>query len=237
MSTATKDYIREIITSLESMADAKEAAHMKKYMRDQFDFLGIHTPERRALIKALGRQDFPEQEFWRVFETLWHQPLREYKYVAVETMRYHIRALSGQSTAFFISHALDNPWWDSIDGITTLIGKIYLDNLDFMQGENKEMDQALFHESFWMRRIAMIHQLGFKDKTDRRRLFDYALELAPEQEFFIRKAIGWALRDYSKYEPQAVRDFIDNYRPVFSLLTRREALKRLYSIVNQSAPA
>ena len=237
MSMPTKDYISEITASLTSMANATEATQMKKYMRDQFDFLGIHAPERRTLVKTLRRRDFSEQALLSIFEALWYQPMREYKYVAIEIMRHHIRALSLQSTAFFISHALEKPWWDSIDTLTALIGKIYLANLDLMQTENKEMDQALLHESFWMRRIAMIHQLGFKQKTDRRRLFEYALELAPEKEFFIGKAIGWALRDFSKYEPQAVRGFIDNYRPVFSLLTRREALKRLDGIVNQPPPA
>jgi 3-methyladenine DNA glycosylase AlkD len=89
------------------------------------------------------------------------------------------------------------------------------------------MDAALHDESFWIRRIAMTHQLGWRLETDEARLFGYALRLAPEREFFIRKAVGWALRDYAKWAPQAVGGFVAAHRERLSPLTLREATKHL----------
>ena len=89
------------------------------------------------------------------------------------------------------------------------------------------MDEALHAPSFWTRRIAMLHQLGWRLDTDTRRLFGYAATLAPEPEFFIRKAIGWALRDYARWDPQAVRGFVAEQRPQLSPLSVSEAMKHL----------
>jgi 3-methyladenine DNA glycosylase AlkD len=94
-------------------------------------------------------------------------------------------------------------------------------------GAQEAMDAALLDESFWIRRIAMTHQLGWRRETDEARLFGYALRLAPEREFFIRKAIGWALRDYAKWAPQNVRRFVDAHEDLLSPLTVREARKHL----------
>jgi len=89
------------------------------------------------------------------------------------------------------------------------------------------MDSALKHGNLWVRRIAMLHQLGWHDDTDEKRLFAYALRLAHEEDFFIRKAIGWALRDYAHHNPQAVRGFLLQAGETLSPLTRREAGKHL----------
>ncbi|MEY4268768.1 MAG: hypothetical protein RIS90_3303, partial [Pseudomonadota bacterium] len=89
------------------------------------------------------------------------------------------------------------------------------------------MDAWLGHPNLWVRRVAMLHQLGWKAQTDQARLFRYALALAPETEFFIRKAIGWALRDHARTQPEAVRAFLAEHGLVLSGLTRREAGKHL----------
>ncbi len=89
------------------------------------------------------------------------------------------------------------------------------------------MDAALRHECLWVRRIAMIHQLGWRLETDSARLFGYAETLAPEGGFFIRKAIGWALRDYARWNPQAVRDFVAAMGERLAPLSVREAMRRI----------
>ena len=91
----------------------------------------------------------------------------------------------------------------------------------------RPMDDWLGHTSLWVRRVAMLHQLGWKVQTDQARLFRYALALAPETDFFIRKAIGWALRDHARTQPEAVRTFLADHAHVLSGLTRREAGKHL----------
>jgi 3-methyladenine DNA glycosylase AlkD len=89
------------------------------------------------------------------------------------------------------------------------------------------MDEALHHPSLWVRRVAMLHQLGWRQHTDSQRLFAHALALGGEKEFFIRKAIGWALRDLARTQPDAVREFLCTQAGNLSALTRREASKHL----------
>jgi 3-methyladenine DNA glycosylase AlkD len=89
------------------------------------------------------------------------------------------------------------------------------------------MDACLVHPHLWVRRVAMLHQLGWREQTDPERLLRYALTLAPEKDFFIRKAIGWALRDHARTQPDAVRDFLASHADQLSGLTRREAGKHL----------
>ena len=89
------------------------------------------------------------------------------------------------------------------------------------------MTELIVDEDFWLRRIALLHQLGWGEATDQKRLFRYCLQQAGEQEFFIRKAIGWALRDYARHAPQAVADFLTHNGAVLSPLSRREAAKHL----------
>ena len=91
----------------------------------------------------------------------------------------------------------------------------------------KSMDQALAHANLWVRRVAMLHQLGWRAQTDQERLFRYALTLSPETDFFIRKAMGWALRDHARTQPEAVRAFLMEHASQLSGLTRREAGKHL----------
>jgi 3-methyladenine DNA glycosylase AlkD len=122
---------------------------------------------------------------------------------------------------------LDAPWWESVDSITPVVGKIVSRSIMQNNGSASVMDEWLHHESFWIRRSAMTHQLGWRLQTDESRLFHYALTLAPETEFFIRKGIGWALRDYARWNPSAVRDFLKHHGDQFSGLTLREAGKHL----------
>ena len=89
------------------------------------------------------------------------------------------------------------------------------------------MDAWLVHPHLWVRRVAMLHQLGWREQTDPERLLRYALALAPEKDFFIRKAIGWALRDHARTRPDAVRTFLLQHAERLSGLTRREAGKHL----------
>jgi len=91
----------------------------------------------------------------------------------------------------------------------------------------KVMDAWLEHPNFWVRRSAMLHQLGLRLDTDATRLFGYAQKLADEKEIFIRKAIGWALRDYARWNPQAVTNFLGQHCTNLSGLTVREAAKHL----------
>jgi len=118
-------------------------------------------------------------------------------------------------------------WWDTVDGLAGVVGDILLRARTRQPDAQRQMDAWLGHPSLWVRRVAMLHQLGWKAQTDQARLFRYALALAPETDFFIRKAIGWALRDHAHSQPEAVRAFLMAHAHVLSGLTRREGGKHL----------
>jgi 3-methyladenine DNA glycosylase AlkD len=114
----------------------------------------------------------------------------------------------------------DKSWWDTVDALASIIGKV-------LRHGHDHMDSALQHENIWVRRIALLHQLGWRGKVDEQRLFKYCLTLSHEKEFFIQKAIGWALRDYARHNPQAIRDFTSKEKGRLSALSYREANKHL----------
>jgi 3-methyladenine DNA glycosylase AlkD len=136
---------------------------------------------------------------------------------------------------WLIELALNKPWWDTVDCFYKIIGGIVL--RAGAKGR-REVDRAVKNENMWMRRIAMLHQIGMKGETDTVRLFKYADCLAPEKDFFIRKAVGWALRDYAWHDWRAVEKYLAGAEGRLSGLTVREARKnfaRLKSAADKSA--
>jgi 3-methyladenine DNA glycosylase AlkD len=123
--------------------------------------------------------------------------------------------------------AQQKSWWDTVDCIVKVVGKIV--RRSGAKGV-RAMDRAVKHKDFWVRRIAMLHQLGWRGATDTERLFRYAEQLAFEKEFFIRKAIGWALRDYAWHDVRAVEKFLKSTSAPFSGLTVREARKNFAAL-------
>jgi 3-methyladenine DNA glycosylase AlkD len=117
------------------------------------------------------------------------------------------------------------------DGADKLLAQAWmlweLPQREYYYARHDYMDEALMHENMWKRRIALLHQLGWRDKVDTEHLFKYSTALSPEQEFFIQKAIGWASRDYARHDPQAIRDHTLKERSRLSALSFREANKHL----------
>lgn len=195
---------------------------MRAYMRDQFDFLGIATPDRRAAVKPLARElrSAPAAELIAMAGELWEMPQREYQYAALDILALNWRSLSSAELPALIALARRKSWWDTVDAIAAIIG-------DILRGAHDGMDEALEDGDFWVRRIALLHQLGWRERTDEERLFRYALNQAHEREFFIQKAVGWALRDYARHAPDAVRGFLAGPGARLAPLSRREAAKHL----------
>jgi 3-methyladenine DNA glycosylase AlkD len=218
-------YYHQIQTTFIAQANAENASAMRSYLRDQFDFLGIKTPLRRALIKDLGKVDFNLTDLEQLVRALWLLPEREYQHAAIDLLTTHKKKLSLFQLGFLLGLAQEKSWWDSVDGLASVTNDILFTSR--AQGSQLHMDEAIKHPNMWVRRIAMIHQLGWRLETDQTRLFSYAQELAHEEDFFIRKAIGWALRDYARWKPEGVREFVDAHRSQLSNLTVREALKHL----------
>lgn len=215
--------VAQIERQFAALADPQRAAAMRAYVRDQFAFLGIPTPLRRATIAALDTGPLGQDELLEIVRALWALPLREYQYAGIDLLMRHKKSLDPSVIGPLLELAQQKPWWETVDGLAAVAGAVLRAAASGQR--HALMDQALAHRSMWVRRIAMTHQLGWRLQTDRARLFRYALALAPEQEFFIRKAIGWALRDYARWNPDAVIAFVVEHRQQLSPLTVREALK------------
>ncbi|MFM0225115.1 DNA alkylation repair protein [Paraburkholderia dipogonis] len=225
-------FAKEIKAALVPHADAERALAMRAYMRDQFEFIGVPTPLRRHAVTPVFRR-LPVENADHLLacaNLLWTMPAREYQYVATDLLARNWKTLAMADIAHLLTIAQHASWWDSIDPLAAVVGDVLKAARVETPQAQATMDAALQHESLWVRRIAMIHQLGWREHTDEDRLFGYARSLAAESDFFIRKAIGWALRDYARHAPEAVSGFLSASRDLISPLTLREASKHLPAI-------
>ncbi len=219
--------LSDIENSLRACADPQQAAPMKAYMLGQFEFLGIRAGPRRDVLKGLPKFTGTAGDLLDLAESLWQLPEREFQYVAIDLLARHHKRLAVTDLPRILQCVQERSWWDTVDGLAGVVGDLLLRAKTTQPDVQCQMDACLTHSHLWVRRVAMLHQLGWKDQTDQVRLFRYALTLAPEKDFFIRKAIGWALRDHARVQPDAARNFLAQYADQWSGLTRREAGKHL----------
>ena len=223
----TKEYVACVSEALLAHADAKRAQEMKAYLRGQFDFLGIQTPTRRLICKNLPTLPSDPAALMEAANALWKKPEREFRYVACDLLAKNAKLFTANDLPAFKNLLQKDAWWETVDSLSGAIGDIVLNEKNKGTSSKKVMDAWLMDDDFWVRRSAMIHQLGWRLHTDTERLSRYALTLSSESEFFIRKAIGWAFRDYAKWNPEFVRGFMKKHASTFSSLTVREATKNL----------
>jgi len=220
--------LAQIETALRALADGGQAVPMRAYMLDQFAFLGIRANPRRQALRGLPKLSaWTALELLALADRLWDLPEREFQYVAVDLLVKYHRQLGTGSVDHLLKLVQRKPWWDTVDGLAGVVGDVLLRARPGQPDAQRAMDACLRDPSLWVRRVAMLHQLGWKTHADEVRLLHYALALASEPDFFIRKAIGWALRDYARTRPEAVRAFLAQHAQRLSSLTRREAGKHL----------
>lgn len=209
--------------AFEPEADAEWAMSAAAYMRDQFVFVGVRTPERRRLAKpALAPFSGPTPDDLRsIAGALWAQPEREFQYVACDYLAAHIDVVGADFIGTVGELITTKAWWDTVDPLAAhTVGPM----VQRMPDLALVMDEWVGHDDIWRARTAILHQLTFKRATDADRLFAHCARRAADTEFFLRKAIGWALRSYAAVEPDAVDDFI-SATPSLSPLSVREAMK------------
>lgn len=223
MTGYAAEAVERIVSALGARRDAQRAAGMAAYMRGQFPFLGVQAAERRALHKAAlaGMPDPSESGLAEFSRALYALPEREYQYVAVD----HLIRWVGQCGPGFLAVARElittRSWWDTVDGLAAqVVGPLVLRYPELVSG----MDRWIEDSNVWLARTAILHQLKYKNRTDADRLFRYCQLRAMDTEFFLRKAIGWALREYAKTDPGAVRAFITANESVLSGLSKREGM-------------
>jgi 3-methyladenine DNA glycosylase AlkD len=223
-----KQFVSAVEHALIPLADEAKAQGMKAYLLNQFEFLGLAAPVRRAAVKEIGKVKWQgSADLLAAAELLWQKPEREYRYTAIDLLRQQSGQLSVSDLPALQALLLREPWWETVDGLSAVIADVMHAAVQQQPNAAIAMDVWLKHPSHWVRRSAMLHQLGWRLDTDNTRLFGYATQLADEKEFFIRKAIGWALRDYARWNPQAVTEFLVQHRARLSGLTVREAAKHL----------
>jgi len=208
-------YVDLIKQTLEPLADSVNAKQMRANLRDQFSFLGIPALVRRQALKSLPQMHWSDVELLAVVEMLWSAPEREDRYVAIDLLKQYAKKLKLPDINRMLALAQREPWWETVDGIAGLIGNVIARERKTNLDAHFVMDELLSHSCLWVRRVAIIHQLDWRLETDEKRLFAYAETLAPETDFFIRKAIDWALRDFAKWNPKAVDCFIRKKQHLF----------------------
>jgi 3-methyladenine DNA glycosylase AlkD len=206
-------------------ADPDEAGPMRAYMRDAFPFLGIKSPRRRELAKQIlrGLPAPTEADLRVVALACWAQPAREYQYFAIDWLVRHAAVPGPAFLSTVETLVTTRSWWDTVDPLATRVaGRIVSGHPTAVS----TMDKWVADDNMWLARTAILHQLHYKADTDTERLFGYCTALAEHRDFFIRKAIGWALRQYARTDPDAVRAFVAR-TPQLSGLSVREATKHL----------
>ena len=215
--------IEELVKELKAVANPDDVVAMKAYMKNKFEFLGVKTPARRKLTKAFFKQHTDSVIDWNFINEAWKNPYRELQYTALDYLEIRKKLLTPSDLPRLKKLAQTKSWWDTIDFLDRLVGTIIA-----RFPETKEIILAWSRdEDIWLRRLAIDYQLLRKEKTDTELLEKILVNNLGRTEFFINKAIGWALRDYSKTNPDWVRDSIERHQTEMAALSIREGSKYL----------
>ena len=219
-------YIEKFQSYFEAESNVENAQAMKKYMKNHFEFFGVKTPQRKIIVKkVLVELGLPEDEVFHAFcRKCFQQPQREFQYVVNDFGQRLIKKQAPEFIVLIEELIQIKSWWDSIDFLSPkLAGPLLIKFPELIIPTTNKWIQST---NFWLQRAAILFQLNYREKTDADLLFQLVLAVKNTKEFFIQKAAGWALREYSKHNPKAIQDFIRKH-PELPNLTIREASKRL----------
>ncbi|MGE5495776.1 MAG: DNA alkylation repair protein [Burkholderiales bacterium] len=210
----------DIFETLRANANPEKAAGMSAYLKDQFKFLGIQKPERERLTREFLKQKKKEQGVdWAFAEACYESQEREFHYLAMDYVLLVSNRLMPDDLARLESFITRNSWWDTVDMYNVPIGRMFLKYPQM----SETIKQWMTSDNMWLRRMSIIFQLHLKKDTDTGLLAEAIESNLGSKEFFINKAIGWALREYSKTNPEWVRAFIKSHE--LAPLSVREASK------------
>jgi 3-methyladenine DNA glycosylase AlkD len=221
------DRVDFVAAELTALANPVYASSMAAYMKTDMPFFGVKRPDCSRIFKETMRR-YPvatRVAYERGVRALWSQAHREEKYMAIALARAVPRYISPPSLTLYRKLIVEGGWWDFVDEVAShLVGTLLLEHRDRIA---PVMEEWIDHDDMWLRRSALLAHLRHKGQTDEATLFDHCLRRAGEREFFIRKAIGWVLRQYARTAPDAVAAFVLAHRDAWSGLTFREATKHL----------
>lgn len=216
-------YANALKALFQEKANPLHAPAMERYMLNQFRFFGIPSPERKLLTREFKQQcGLPDPlQFNETVRLIWEMEERELQYVIMEIISSKQCLRNPERIHLFGEMIVNRSWWDTVDYIASnLVGPW----MSLYPERTAEFTESWLNSgNLWLQRTVLLFQLKYRDRTDEQLLFRAIRQLAGSREFFIRKAIGWALREYSKTRPERVTGFVEA-NPL-SPLSRREALK------------
>ncbi len=220
-------FVPALKSKLQDNADAEQARAMEAYMKDLFSFYGIKAPVRKTILKETinkFKSELSRDTIIEIVNTLYQDLHRELHYCAIELTDRFLKKNYEVDDIYFIEKLITtNSWWDTVDFIAKHILGNYL--LQFPDQTTVVVTKFSSSKDMWLNRSAILFQLGYKEKTDTQLLFKLCDQHKSSEEFFIQKAIGWALREYSKINPEAVVKFVS--KTDLKTLSKKEALKRI----------
>jgi len=226
LSAWSPDFVHAVVDGLARAAVPADAGPMAAYMRNQFAFLGVKAPALKAMFRAALTAAGPavdEVEVVIAIDDLWARPEREYRYAGCLLAGRFARTASPAFVDHIARWITTDPWWDTCDPLARgCAGQVVRRHPE----RRRTMDRWLAGDDMWLIRAALLHMGGWKDDIDREWVFAACRAQAGHTDFFVRKAIGWILRDLAWVDSGAVTAFVDG-TPELPALSRREALKNL----------
>ena len=212
----------DLITDFEENRNELLAESMSKYMQDKFRFLGVRGATRTEIYKKY----FPDARKtktidWDFVENCWNKEEREFQYAVVYYLKAMQKFLKREDISRLKYLIVTKSWWDTVDLLAKVVGSLVIG----IEGYDQIMLEWSKDSNIWLKRVAILYQLSLKDKVDEIILDKILVNNLGDNEFFINKAVGWALRDYSKFNPEWVREFIKKNKDNMANLSIREAIK------------
>lgn len=231
MADPGAELVAELRAELERLADPQRAAEQQRYMKSEMAFLGIRVPDvRRVAGAVVARPELAldDDRWWATILQLWDgASYREHRYAALALARHRRYRVASREVASLELYGYlirSGAWWDLVDETSHLVGEVRVTHPE----EATPIVRAWAEdECLWIRRVAIICQLGYKEATDTDLLAACIEVNLGDSDFFICKAIGWALRHYGRTDPGWVRSLVERLGERLSPLSVREALKHL----------
>lgn len=218
-------YVGALKKYYEAAANVENAFDMRAYMKDHFVFYGVKAEERKEIFRTfVHSEELPElEDLHEIVKDAWSLPQREYQYFAMELSKKFVKQLGKGHLKMIELMITQRSWWDTVDFISANLAGPFFKL--YPELREKTIEKWVASKNMWLNRAAILFQLRYKESTDVNMLFDNIEKFKGSKEFFIQKAIGWSLREYSKTNAQVVKDFVAEAE--LAGLSRKEALKRV----------
>lgn len=219
----TPGYLAQLEDNLTSAADADAAENMSKYMKGHFGFFGISSPSRKDILRNHIKDQgyIPDEKLAEIVKWCWQADEREWQYICMELLGRRAKKVDKRIIELYEFLIVNKSWWDTVDYIASNLVGIYFQK--YPEKIESFTKKWMLSGNMWLQRTCLLFQLKYRKSTDTELLVRFIIQLQESKEFFIRKAIGWSLREYSKTNPDFVISFVQENQ--LSGLSEREALK------------